>query len=94
MESGKAKRDVNQAHPKATSWMGTCNNPEVPAEEYLKTMFASGKLKYVCGQLEKGEEGTEHVQFYVCFNAQERLSACKKLCERAHWEIVRVQDAA
>jgi hypothetical protein len=49
MESGKAPRDVNKAHPKATSWMGTCNNPESEPEAYLKAMFSSGKLKYICG---------------------------------------------
>lgn len=46
---------------KARSWMGTCNNPEVPAEAYLKAIFDTGKLTYVCGQLEQGEEGTKHV---------------------------------
>lgn len=67
MQAGK--KDYNAGNPKATNWMGTCNNPEIAPEVYLKQMFETGKCKYVSGQLEKGSEGTEHIQFYVCFNS-------------------------
>lgn len=49
---------------------------------------------YVCGQLERGENGTPHIQYYVNTEKAERLSAMKKRCPHTHWEVVRVNKAA
>jgi hypothetical protein len=43
------------------NWLGTLNNPTESAEFILKTFFDLTEAKYVCGQLEKGENGTPHI---------------------------------
>ena len=45
--------------------------------DYLEKWFTAGKARYVNGQLEKGEEGTAHIQFYLNFENPVRLSALK-----------------
>lgn len=50
---------------KAATWMGTLNNPPKDADAVLKDLYETGKFRYVCGQLEQGENGTLHIQFYV-----------------------------
>jgi len=80
----------------STNWLGTLNNPDVVPHEFLEQFISKHKAKYVCGQLEKGEEGTPHIQFFVNFEPanKKRLSAMKKICNKAHWEIVRVNNGA
>lgn len=51
----------------AVNWLCTLNNPEVDTREYLEKWHTQGKANYVCGQLEKGEEGTVHIQYFVNF---------------------------
>jgi hypothetical protein len=46
---------------KSSNWLCTLNNPSVPPEEYLEAWFTKAKATYVCGQLEKGKEGTPHI---------------------------------
>jgi hypothetical protein len=48
---------------KCSNWLGTLNNPssDVTTEEWLKAFFNKTKATYVCGQLEKGENGTPHI---------------------------------
>lgn len=53
-----------------------------------------GKAKYVVGQLEKGAEGTVHVQFFLNFKNETRLAALKKHCSRAHFEPVKINNGA
>lgn len=50
-----------------TIWLGTYNNPKVDTKEYLAKWFNVAKATYVCGQLEMGDEGTPHIQFYLNF---------------------------
>lgn len=47
-----------------------------------------GKARYVVGQLEKGENGTPHIQFFLNFKDKTRVSALKKHCAKAHFETV------
>lgn len=80
---------------KVRKWFGTLNNPENPDEvaKYLEHILTHGKAKYVCGQLERGEEGTLHLQYAVWFKTCMRLAALKKICPRTHWEAMRNEDA-
>jgi hypothetical protein len=77
---------------RARNWLGTLNNPAVDPEEYL--LQWADKAVYVCGQLEEGKEGTRHIQFFVNFKQAVRLSALKKVCGKAHFEVVKVNNGA
>lgn len=53
-------------------YLGTLNNPtdhypDFDLAQYLESWKTKGKAVYVTGQLEKGEEGTPHVQFFLNF---------------------------
>lgn len=39
----------------------TLNNPDSDCKEYLEKFHVASKAVYVCGQLEKGKEGTPHI---------------------------------
>jgi hypothetical protein len=52
---------------RARNWICTLNNPDIEIKDYLEAWFTKGKAAYVCGQLEKGEEGTPHIQYYLNF---------------------------
>lgn len=67
---------------KFRSWCFTVNN-FAPAE-YEKLQDVD--CKYIIIGMEKGKEGTPHLQGYVQFKNQKRLSEVKNICERAHWE--------
>lgn len=54
-------------------WFGTYNNPP---EDWKKTL-ESFAADYSIGQLEKGENGTPHIQFLLYFKAPQRPSAFK-----------------
>lgn len=50
------------------NWIGTLNNPDgVVVQEFLERWVLRAKAVYVCGQLERGEEGTVHVQYHINF---------------------------
>lgn len=62
------------------NWFGTLNNPEGDPEALLKSIHEAAKAVYTCGQLEMGESGTLHLQFYVNVGKnKQRLSAMKKV---------------
>jgi len=78
-----------------TNWLGTLNNPDVVPQEYLENFFTKLNATYVCGQLEKGAEGTAHIQFFINVKKPgQRISALKKICNKAHFEQVRVNNGA
>jgi len=67
------------------NWLFTINNPgDIDPEVSFGVNY-----KFLVYQLEKGENGTPHYQGYVMFKTNKRLSALKKLCKEAHWEIRR-----
>ena len=71
---------------RSSHWSVTINNP-TPAD-YEQMEIARQKRWTVAGQLEKGEEGTEHLQLYVR-TPQVRFAAVKKMFPRAHIEAAR-----
>lgn len=79
---------------RSRNWLCTLNNPTEDPEGYLKLWHTQAKATYVCGQLEKGQEGTPHIQFFLNFGQPKRLAALKKHCKKAHFEIVKVNNGA
>ena len=68
------------------NWLCTLNNPDTAlAEEYLRKWKESHKCTFVTGQVEKGEQGTVHLQYFLNFSAQVRLAHLKKVCSRSHF---------
>jgi len=80
----------------ARNWLGTLNNPEdlSMVEAYLETWSKAPKCTYVTGQLEKGKEGTVHVQYFLNFSDKVRLAHLKKVCARSHYEEVKINNGA
>lgn len=78
----------------ARSWLITVNNPEELTHEFIQRLFNTGKFTYVCGQLEKGEEGTVHTQAFVNFKDPQRISVLQKLAPKGHFEKVKVNNGA
>jgi len=66
--------------------MVTINNPH-KADAFEK--WATEKAKYFIYQYEKGEKGTLHIQGYIIFKGNQRISTLKKLHATAHWEVRR-----
>jgi hypothetical protein len=62
------------------NWCFTINNP-TDADHPTKW---GEDVKYACWQAENN--GTPHLQGYVEWMKTKRLSACKKVNQRAHWE--------
>lgn len=87
------EQSAKNIRAKGRNWMGTLNNPGVAPEEHLRSIHVPG-VTYVVGQLESGEEGTEHIQYYVNLDKPQALSYMKKLCPRSHWELARCDDAS
>lgn len=72
---------------RATCWSITINNP---TEQDLKVSLPAGWS--MTGQMERGEEGTEHYQGMLK-TQQVRFTAVKKLFPRAHIEVARNRKA-
>lgn len=73
---------------RATCWSITINNPTA---DDLKPSFPNNKW-VMTGQIEKGEEGTEHYQGMLT-TPQVRFSAVKKCLPRAHIEVAKNRNA-
>ena len=54
--------------------IGTLNNPKVDTNEYLEAWSKNPNVKYVTGQLEKGENGTPHIQYFLHLKKKQRAS--------------------
>lgn len=73
---------------RGTCWSITINNPK---PEDLNVVFPNNKW-VMKGQMEKGEEGTEHYQAML-ITPQVRFSQVKKLLPRAHIELAKNRKA-
>jgi hypothetical protein len=79
---------------KVRNYLCTLNNPPEGYEDYLRLWYEKGKARYVCGQLEKGAEGTLHLQYFLNFSNPQRLAALKKHCSKSHFEPVKINNGA
>jgi len=69
----------------------TLNNHTEDELSSLKNLFEStSSVKYLLFQEEQGHEcDTRHLQGYIVFKSNQRLSGVRALVERAHWECAR-----
>lgn len=92
MQQDEVVAAAPKAGEKARRWVFTINNPVTPYPRGL----ARG-MRYLVFQLEKGKEGTPHLQGYCEFERQQRLSGVvgcfegdyKEPQPRGHWEVAR-----
>lgn len=77
--------------PHAKHYCFTLNNYK--NEDLVVVVEKLRNDKYVIGK-EIGEEGTPHLQGYVCFEKPKRFTELKKLDVRIHWEKCRNIDAS
>jgi len=73
------------------NWCFTINNP---TDYHLPEQW--GDVQYCLWQIEKGAQGTIHIQGFVQFKERKRMSQLKKVHATAHWEQMRgtAQEAA
>lgn len=66
------------------------------AEQWLQAMHSTHGLAYTTGQLERGEDGTLHLQYFVMLpkDKAKRITAMKKMCKHTHWTPVNTKDSA
>lgn len=67
--------------PRVRAWMFTINNPD---DDQVPSSWPN--VKFATWQKEVGENGTLHLQGYVLWTKQHRLSSCKAVHPTAHWE--------
>ena len=77
---------------KVRTWIATLNgaDEEVDYSLWMERLVTSGVVKFICGQLERGEqEGRLHLQYMVQLERSRRLSHLRTaICNRSHWEPV------
>lgn len=69
-------------------WCFTINNPEDNAYENLRQLYPE-TCSYIVFQLEQGEQGTPHIQGYICLKTRARLAGIRRIIPRAHIEHAR-----
>lgn len=88
-ERSDGKRaSVATASDKACCWSVTINNPTDDDHKQWASLVSLPWVREVTGQLEKGEEGTLHIQGMVRTQSV-RFAALKKALPRAHIEPAR-----
>nr|WPR18786.1 MAG: hypothetical protein [Chemarfal virus 114] len=70
---------------KSYRWCLTLNNFTEVEYQGLKAC----DCKYLVLGKEVGESGTPHIQGFIIFAGQQRLSAVRKISARAHWEVTK-----
>lgn len=76
----------------AKRWCFTLNNP-TEQEVQTATRFCEAEFHFAIVGREVGQCGTPHLQGFLHFRSKKRLSALKKIFQRAHWEKARGSDA-
>lgn len=69
--------------------LATYNNPKIDPREYLEAWSKVDGVVFVTGQLEKGAEGTPHIQYFVQTKSQKRLGFFTGHCGHSHFELVK-----
>lgn len=78
--------------PRSTQWAFTLNNyTEAEVHRIQDLVNLDHKVTYLIFQPERGEEGTPHIQGYICFEVRKYMSTVKNAfgTQRLHLEVVR-----
>ena len=73
------------------SWIGTWNgcDPDADYGEWMSRCYEGGQVKYITGQLERGESGNVHLQYIVQFTTAKRLNGVRAAVnDQTHWEPI------
>lgn len=83
---------VNPENPSSRNWVFTINNPEENDEARLAKPYEW--VKYAAYAHEVGEQGTPHLQGYLCSWEPVKMAKIKQYLPRAHLEVMygRLQD--
>lgn len=79
---------ARQQNP-ARRWVFTLNNPEFDASTLVEQHEWGPDLRYAIWQVEKGAQGTRHIQGYIELRKPQRLSYCRGVLPTAHWEVAK-----
>lgn len=70
----------------STRWCFTHNN--YANTDWVDQITDDEAVYYIYGK-EVGASGTPHLQGFIIFKKMKRLSAVRKLCSEAHWEVAK-----
>jgi len=76
------------------TWLLTRNNPSIPAQDWMQMMYEQTKAVYAVGQLERGEEGTLHIQAYFNYANTKKIGGLTKFDKKIHCEKVLTDNGA
>lgn len=65
--------------------IGTLNNPTADTKDYLEAWSKKKTVAYVTGQLERGDNGTPHIQYFVQTTGSNRMAWFKTHCSKSHF---------
>lgn len=87
---GTNKRPFAKSMSKAKHWCFTLNNYEQTDIHKLNDFSLHEDCQYIIYGREVGENGTPHLQGYVCLRSRARLNQLRQyISDRAHFEIAR-----
>lgn len=87
-ELGNTKTNSDKAR-RSRAWCFTLNNYKDEEKELLIDKLTQSTVKFVVGKEVGSKTGTKHLQGYAYFKNPHRLVACKKINDKAHWEIAK-----
>lgn len=76
------------------NWLCTWNNPTGSPKDVLEWVYLDTKADYLVGQLERGTEGTVHLQFFVHYARCVRITHITKRFPSVHCEKVKRDNGA
>jgi len=85
----KNKKEMARESPKSRTWCGTLNNytaDELNVARNVVNAFGP-TVKYFMFGHEGALEGTPHLQMFIKYFNQVRMTTLKRVLPRAHWEI-------
>lgn len=90
----KNKKSVEIGKP-CRNMLLVLNNPDPGFTElWLKGLYEFTQANYVCGQLERGEQGTLHIQAFINFKQVSRFSKVHKYDKRVSCHEVLINNGA